>query len=191
MPDNDHWSLRLARASPTTIPDLKTPKISQTRLLNYSSREATKQISKWVLFKTHSSLSVANFLTGFDKSKVCMPQNTGRHLPRFCKKYTLRFRCFCGINRCAFYSTVNEIFFTKTLLLPNPFQGRVATIRTNEAYAELIKSSKNKSYANTTTFSTYAAFMEDSALQKNKPFKIPCFSMGNLSAGRHYGLLSG
>jgi hypothetical protein len=84
-----------------------------------------------------------------------------------------------------------SILFTKTLLLPNPFQGRVATIRTNEAYAELRKSFKNKSYANTTTFSTYAAFMEDSALQKNKPFKIPCISMGNLSAGRHHGLLSG
>jgi len=30
--------------------------------------------------------------------------------------------------------------------------------------------------------------MEDSALQKNKPFKIPFICMGNLSAGRHHDL---
>lgn len=69
--------------------------------------------------KTPSSLSGAKFLTGFAKKQGlhlhCIAVGHG-----FCKKYPLRFRCFCGINRCAIYSTVNEIFFAKTLLLPNP-----------------------------------------------------------------------
>jgi hypothetical protein len=45
--------------------------------------------------------------------------------------------CFCGINRFAFYSTVKKYFSQKPCFSKILFQGRVATMRTNEAYAGL------------------------------------------------------
>ena len=64
---------------------------------------------------THSSLSVANFLTVFWKSKVCTFIAL-RLAGGFVKNIRFAF-CFCGINRFAIYSTVKNIFY-KNLAFP-------------------------------------------------------------------------
>jgi len=76
------------------------------------------------------------------------------------------------------------------LLLPKPVSRPGCYDQNERGECRVLKFiTKKQSYANTTAFSTHAAFMENSMHEKNKPFQIPCISMGNLPAGRYHGVL--
>jgi hypothetical protein len=96
----------LARTSPNTIPDYLNRK-------DYSKED----LIKGLLLTNSFILSIANFLTGFVKSKVCvLPKFRGRTGHGFCKN-----NLHPGLASAAAEKYLwGCILFTKTLLLSNP-----------------------------------------------------------------------